>query len=98
MPFYPPLPQSGLFMATEEKGRDLADHGNLTFSKKGQIFLLLKKRGYFSSLPIKYCTHLIREKRGKCIRDIQNHLLSISLIVIKYKIIHYTEVPRININ
>jgi hypothetical protein len=41
-------------MATEEKGRDLADHGNLTFSKKGQVFLLLKKRGYFSSLPINY--------------------------------------------
>jgi hypothetical protein len=51
-------------MATEEKGRDLANHGNLTCSKKGQVFLLLK-RGYFLSLPINYCTHLIREKRGK---------------------------------
>jgi hypothetical protein len=75
-------------MATEEKGRDLADHGNLTFSKKGQVFLLLKKRGYFSSLPINYCTHLIREKRGKCIRDIQNHLLSILPKSTVHQIIH----------
>jgi hypothetical protein len=45
MSFYPSLPLSGLIMATEEKGRDLADHGNLTCSKKGQVFLLLKKKG-----------------------------------------------------
>jgi hypothetical protein len=36
----------------------------LSMLKKGQVFLLLK-RGYFLSLPINYCTHLIREKRGK---------------------------------
>ena len=64
--------------------------------KKGQVFLLLKKRGYS---PQSITVPTWSEKNGwKCIRDIQNHLLSISLIVIKYKIIHYTEVPRININ
>jgi hypothetical protein len=30
-------------MATEEKRRNLADHGNFTCSKKGQVCLLLKK-------------------------------------------------------
>ena len=45
MSFYPPLPQSGLFMATEEKDRDLADHGNLTFSKKGQVYCCWRKGG-----------------------------------------------------
>jgi hypothetical protein len=33
-------------MATEEKGWDLADHGNFTCSRNGQVFLLLKKRVY----------------------------------------------------
>jgi hypothetical protein len=30
-------------MATEEKGRDLADHGNFTCSKKGQDYIFLAK-------------------------------------------------------
>ena len=64
--------------------------------KKGQVFLLLKKRGY-SPQSITVPTWS-KKNVEKCIRDIQNHLLSISLIVIKYKILHYTEVPRININ
>jgi hypothetical protein len=65
--------------------------------KKWSGILVAEEKG-ISPQSINYCTHLIREKRGKCIRDIQSHLLSISLIVIKYKIIHYTEVPRINTN
>jgi hypothetical protein len=58
---------------------------NFTCSKKGQVFLLLKKRVYPPPLSITVPTW--SEKNGEnYIRDIQNNLLSISLIVIKYTI------------
>jgi hypothetical protein len=41
---------------------------------------------------------LVAEEKGVAPQSINYHLLSISLIIIKYKIIHYAEVPRININ
>jgi hypothetical protein len=74
------------------------DHGNLTCSKRVRYFCCWRKGGISSPSQSITVPTWSEKNGGKCIRDIHNHLLSISLIVIKYKIIHYTEVPRINIH
>ena len=79
--FYPHCPQYVLFMDTEEKGRVLADRETLHAQKRVRYFCCWRK-GYIPPPSITVPTW--SEKNGKnYIRDIQNNLISISLIVIK---------------
>ena len=96
MSFYPQCPTVRLVYDYRREGAGSRGSWKLYMLKKGSGIFVAEEKGVF---PQSITVPTWSEKNGwKCIRDMQNHLLSISLIVIKYKIIHYTEVPRININ
>jgi hypothetical protein len=70
----------------------------LNMLKKGSG-IFVAEEGVFPLPPNQLLYSLDQRKTGENVLETyKNHLLSISLIVIKYKIVHYTEVLRINIH